>query len=112
MKKINPLRLFLKTIFIFALANLLFALWNPPVERLSAYNAIFPGRTRFAFGEIDNIDAHFASHEISAPKGENEFRVIIIGDSSIWGDGLESEQSLSTWLNKLQSECFSKDCKF
>ncbi len=112
MKKINPLRLFLKTIFIFALANLLFALWNPPVERLSAYNAIFPGRTRFAFGEIDNIDAHFASHEISAPKGENEFRVIIIGDSSIWGDGLESEQSLSTWLNKLQGECFSKDVKF
>ena len=112
MKKTNPLRLVLKTIFLFALANLLFALWNPPIEYLSMYNSIFPGRTRFPFDKVDNIDAHFASHEISTPKGENEFRVIIIGDSSIWGDELESDQTLSAWLNKAQSKCFSKNVKF
>ncbi len=112
MKKINPIRLFLKTIFLFILANLIFALWNPDIGRLSLYNSMFPGRTRFPFGEIDDLDALFASHEISAPKEENEFRVIVIGDSSIWGDELESNQTLSAWLNEFQTECFSKDVKF
>ncbi len=112
MKNIHPLRLFLKTIFIFIVANLIFALWNPPIGRVSVYNKILPGRTRFPFDAVDNLDALFASHEISAPKEGNEFRVIIIGDSSIWGDGLESEQTSSAWLNKSQFECSGKDVKF
>ena len=84
MKQIHPLRLLAKTLIIFLLANLIFALWNPPVGRLSLYNLVFPGRTRFPFATgprtvtIDNLDAMFASHVISAPKRKNEFRVIIL----------------------------------
>ena len=78
MKKINPVRLFVKTILIFVAANLLFAWWNPPAERFSLYNQLFPGRTRFPYGlgertvSITDIDALFASHEISAPKTKND----------------------------------------
>ena len=118
MKKIHPIRLLVKTTLIFLLANLLFALWNPPVEQISGYNSIFPGRTRFPFPEgertvsIDNLDALFASHVISMPKEQNEFRVVIIGDSSIWGDTIESDQTLSARLNELQFECSEKNIRF
>jgi hypothetical protein len=118
MKKIHPLRLLIKTILFFVLANFIFALWNPPVERLSVYNTIFPGRTRFPFPEgertvsIDNLEALFASHIISSQKGHDEFRVVIIGDSSVWGDTINSDQTLSAKLNALSFECSDKDILF
>ena len=118
MKKIHPVRLLIKTLLIFAVANLLFAWLNPPVERLSLYNHLFPGRTRFAYGlgdrtvSITDLDALFSSHEISAKKGENEYRVVVLGDSSIWGDGLESYQTAVTHLNEYQLTCKGKDVKF
>lgn len=118
MKKIHPVRLFIKTLIFFVVINLLFALWNPPVEQLSLYNRVFPGRTRFPYGlgertvTITDLDALFASHEISAPKGENEFRVVVLGDSSIWGDDLESYQTAVTYMNETPLLCAGKETKF
>ena len=118
MKKINPVRLFLKTLVIFTVLNLLFAWWNPPIERLSLYNHLFPGRTRFSYGwgarttSISELDALFASHEISEPKEKNEYRVVILGDSSIWGDGLESDETSIPRLNEYELICEGKDVKF
>ncbi len=120
MNEIRPMRLLVKAVGLFVLANLVFALWNPPVGRLSIYNTLLPGRARFPFGEgvvdtnitVDDMDAMFAAHVISAPKQADEFRVIIIGDSSIWGTLLHADQTLSAQLNKAQWACAGKSLRF
>jgi hypothetical protein len=120
MNTIHPLRLLVKAVSLFIIANLVFALWNPPVGRLSIYNLLFPGRTRFPFGTgvvdsnitVDDLDAMFAAHVIAAPKQKDELRVIIIGDSSIWGTLLYADQTLAAQLNKLQFSCAGKRLRF
>ena len=118
MKKIHPLRLAIKTLLIFVVANLLFAWFEPPVARLSLYNHLFPGRTRFAYGQgdrttsISELDALFASHEIAARKAEDEYRVVVLGDSSIWGDGLEHDQTAIKYLNEFGLTCQGKNVRF
>lgn len=78
--------------------------------RISAYNSIFPGRERFPFGEnsqvsynlsLYNLDAMFASHQVSAAGSAKEFRVFVVGDSSIWGILLKPGETLSEELNGL-----------
>ena len=107
---VHPLRVFLKGLLLFALFNLYFAAWNPSgLGKISAYNYLFPGRERFPFGEnpalaynlsLYDLDAMFASHVIAGgPKSPDEYRVILIGDSSAWGILLKPEETLSGQLN-------------
>jgi hypothetical protein len=50
----------------------------------------------------------FAAHEIqSTEKSEEEFRILVIGDSSVWGFLLEPTQTLSAQIN--QSETKTED---
>ena len=120
MTEIRPLRLLLKAAVLFILANLLFAAWNPPVGRISIYNTLLPGRTRFPFGEgvtdsnitVDDMDAMFASHVIAAPKAPGEYRVVIIGDSSIWGTLLRADETLDAQLNRTSFACTDKTLRF
>ena len=76
---------------------------------LSLYNRLFPGRERFPYGEnpqksnnmtINDLDAMLASHAASQPKGADEFRVFIFGDSSVWGTLLANNQTLAGQLNE------------
>jgi hypothetical protein len=47
-----------------------------------------------------DLDAMFASHVIAGtPKADDEFRVIIVGDSSVWGTLLKPEETLAGQLN-------------
>jgi hypothetical protein len=80
-----------------------------PLGKLSLYNSIFPGRERFPFGEtresynlsLFNLDAMFASHILAGTqKSPDEYRVLLIGDSSVWGTLLTPEQTLAGQLNK------------
>src|ERR1051325_2942511 len=93
----SSIRLFvvlLKAVLLFMLFNLAFMyLKNLPLGKLSLYNSIFPGRERVPFGEtpesynlsLFDLDTMFASHVISAAgKTPNEYRVFLIGDSSVW----------------------------
>jgi len=120
MNGIQPLHLLLKALGLFVLANLLFALWNPPVGRLSVYNLLFPGRERFPFGAgvadsnitVDDLDAMFTVHIISAPKRADELRVVILGDSSVWGSLLHADQTLAAQLNKSPITCAGKTLRF
>ncbi len=100
----------LKGLGLFLAVDFVFIAFNPSwLGSLSLYNRIFPGRPRFPFGEdpsqsynlsLFNLDAMFASHAISAhPKPANEYRVILIGDSSVWGILLRPEETLSGQLN-------------
>ncbi len=100
-----------KAFFLFVLLNLGFALIHPVqcLGRISLYNHLLPGRLRLPFGEdfeksynlsILQLDAMFASHEISAGvKPEDEMRVLLLGDSSVWGFLLGPDQTLSARLN-------------
>jgi len=77
--------------------------------KASLYNNLFQGRERFPYGEnpqesynmtINNLDAMFASHQVSRPRQADEFRVFIFGDSSVWGTLLSNEQTLAGMLNE------------
>ncbi|HET6821461.1 MAG TPA: hypothetical protein VFH34_02370 [Anaerolineales bacterium] len=102
--------LVLKAILLFVLFNLVFLFINDiPLGKLSLYNSIFPGRERFPFGEtresynlsLFDLDAMFASHVLAGTeKARNEYRVLLIGDSSVWGTLLTPEQTLAGQLNE------------
>ena len=77
---------------------------------ISLYNFVFPGRERLPFGEnpgesfnltITNLDAMLASHKISGDeKTKNDYRIIVLGDSSIWGFLQKPENTLASLLEK------------
>jgi hypothetical protein len=105
-------RIALKTLIFFIVFNLVFIFTNPLgwLGKVSLYNSVFPGRPRLPWGEapqraynltLNNLDAMFASHHISQPKQADEFRVVLIGDSSTWGFLLKPEDTLAANLNAL-----------
>jgi hypothetical protein len=99
----------LKATLLFVLFNFAFLFMNSlPFGKLSLYNFIFPGRERFPFGEtrqaynlsLFDLDAMFASHVLAgAEKTPDEYRVLLIGDSSVWGTLLAPDQTLAGQLN-------------
>lgn len=117
MKSISPSfarNVGLKALVLFVTLNLVFASGNalPALGRISAYNHIFPGRQRLPYGDapersynlsLYNLEAMFAAHEIVARnKPSDEFRVVIIGDSSTWGFLLRPQETLASQINQLQ----------
>jgi hypothetical protein len=100
----------LKGIGLFLICNWLFAIWNPGgLGKFSLYNHLFPGRERFPFGEnpaqsynlsLFDLDAMFASHVIAGgARPADEYRLILIGDSSVWGILLRPDETLAGQLN-------------
>jgi hypothetical protein len=90
--------------------NVIFALLNPmgTLGRVSLYNGVLPGRERLPYGEnsarsynlsTSNLPAMFASHVIARPEADDEFRVIIIGDSGTWGWLLNNKDTLAGQIN-------------
>jgi len=114
-KPVNSLRVLLKAALIYILLNLLFAWWDPPLGRLTAYNWLIPGRVRFPYSEspryysvdynnplIQDFDALFGAHIISADeKPTGEFRVLLLGDSATWGGHVTPEDMLASQINDL-----------
>lgn len=100
---------FLKTLLLFAVFNLLWAAFNPSLGNLSAYNLLLRGRERLPFGEdsassynlsLYDLDAMFASLKLAGtPKSRDEFRVFVVGDSSTWGTLLRPEETLAGLLD-------------
>jgi hypothetical protein len=105
------IRVLLKALVLFAILNLLLAVVSPlpALGQISAYNRLFPGRERFPFGEdpsaaynfsLYSFKAMFASHHVSSgTKPAEEFRVVVIGDSSTWGTLLKPEETLAGKLD-------------
>jgi len=100
-----------KGLILFLAVNLLFAAIPPGAfSRLSLYNSLFPGRERLPFGEniqrsynlsLYDLDAMFASLNLDKNKPPDEFRVLVIGDSSVWGTLLHPDETLSGQLTAL-----------
>lgn len=113
-QEIKPLNILIKGLLLFIIFNLVFAAWQPRLGQFSLYNAVFPGRERLPFGEnpkqsynlsLFDLDAMFASHVIAGEKkAEDEYRVIVIGDSSVWGTLLKPEE---TTVGQLSAENLS-----
>ena len=103
-------RVISKAVLLFILLSLLFAVITPleSLGRVSLYNWLLPGRLRLPYGEtpavsynlsLFNIPAMFASHAITEAPAEDEFRVLLIGDSGTWGWFLENSDTLAAQLN-------------
>src|SRR5579859_2268369 len=85
-----------KALALFIIFNVLYIVFQPLgfLEHLTVYNSIAPGRLRLPFSQNadasynlieTSLDQMLASHEIAQPKAPDEYRVILIGDSSVWG---------------------------
>jgi hypothetical protein len=112
---INFFKVLLKAGILFVLFNFAFVfVKSDSLGKISLYNRFFPGRERFPFGEtresynisLYDLDAMFASHVISGTdKQRDEYRVILIGDSSVWGTLLRPEQTLEGQLDSRFEAC-------
>lgn len=100
----------LKAAILFVAVSFIITLGDPlpTLGRFTFYNSLFPGRPRLPFGENPNeaynfslyqLDAMFGSHELASPKPADEFRVVLIGDSSVWGTLLKPNETLAGYLN-------------
>lgn len=109
----NLRNLLLKATALFVLFNVIYYVVQPLnlLNRLTVYNTLVPGRLRFPFSEssdvsysliVTNIDQMLASHVLARPKAADEFRVLMIGDSAVWGYLLEPTQSQAECLNAMQ----------
>jgi hypothetical protein len=112
---VGALRVLVKAFLLFVVFNLLFAWFDPPIGKLTAYNRLWPGRVRFPYAEspdyyqlgynapvIEDFDAMFGAHIISAgPKPADEFRVLLLGDSATWGGHVAPENMLAEQFNRL-----------
>jgi hypothetical protein len=107
----SAIRIGIKAFCLLIVFNFLF-IWIDPLPtlgRISIYNHLIPGRERFPYGEqpeksynlnLYQLDAMFNAHEIAgAEKSPNEFRVILIGDSSTWGFLLTPSETLASAIN-------------
>ena len=104
----------IKGILLFLLLNFAIALIPKGMNCgfVSAYNHIFPGRSRLPFGEnpkeaynlsLYDLEVMFASHEIDGKqKPSDEYRVILVGDSATWGTLLKPSETLSELINHEQ----------
>jgi len=106
----SPLRIFLKAMTLVLVVSLLFVFVDPmSLGKLTFYNHVFPGRERLPFGEdqqhaynlsLYNVEAMLASQAVSVSvPHDGEFRVFLLGDSSVWGILLRPEQTLAGVLN-------------
>lgn len=115
----RPVAILVKALCLFVLINIMFGLTKPSVADISIYNTLVPGLKRMPFGNysdpytvtVDSADAMFAAHEISAQKTPDEIRVALVGDSSIYGESLSSQDTLPGQWNELSPQCNGKKIK-
>ncbi len=102
-------RVVVKTVLLFGLLNAAYALLQPLplIGQVTLHNTLLPGRVRLPYGEnpaaynlsSNRIEMLFATHEIRQPKTADEYRVLLIGDSSTWGILLQPAETLAGQIN-------------
>jgi hypothetical protein len=95
----KSLRILLKAVLLFVVFNYAFAFVpDSALWKISLYNTILPGLTRFPLEK--NLDLMFDAHEIAkSPSRGNEYKVIVLGDSSTWGYKLNPDETFSSIIN-------------
>ena len=114
---INPWRVLVKGILLFLVFELALFSLAPNLGFINVYALLGMERQRFPINtldatdtplDVDNLDAMVASHIVSRPKAPNEFRVMILGDSAVWGLNLTLDQTLPSQINDLKLACGNK----
>lgn len=105
-------RVVVKAAVLFGVVNLIYGLTNPlhTFQKISVYNTLIEGRPRLPYSEnpsesynvtILRREGMFAAHELSGTKkADDEYRVFILGDSSVWGWLLDDDETYSACLNR------------
>jgi hypothetical protein len=97
---VRPFAVLIKALALFLVFNFTFALpIFRGIYRLSLYNTILPGR--YGFGGAADLDLMMAANMLSAPKEVDEFRVFLVGDSSVAGAGLDTRDKVVYLLDAL-----------
>jgi len=103
-------RVVLKAAVLVVLFNVLAAQFSPTWQRLTLYGVVFPARSRLPYAEnpsesynvtLASLSAMLAAHQITHTKAPHEYRVLLLGDSAVWGWLLAHDQTLSACLNAL-----------
>jgi len=104
----KPLRIILKSMILFVVFNYSFVFVpSSAIWRLSIYNSVIPGRPRFT--QEADLDFLFDTHEIaSSGRRPNEYKVLVLGDSSTWGSLLNPEETFSGIINSSNIETCRK----
>ena len=115
-------RVFIKALILFTAVNVVFAVFDPLpfIGQISLYNRFVPGRERLPYGEssaaynlsLNSLEAMFNSHTVSQPKADDEFRVFVMGNSSVWGVLLDNPDTLTGNLNAAALNIGGKRAKF
>lgn len=103
----------MKAAVLFVMLNALYVVTQPLtwLNRISVYNTLVAGRERFPFADfpaesynlsVNSLDQMFASHVIAQPKAPDEFRVVMLGDSGVWGYLLREDETQAACLNREQ----------
>lgn len=99
----------LKAILLFIALNALYVALEPlpALSRLSFYNSLLPGRERLPFSQNPNdaynvsvhrLEGMFAAHTINSAQ-DDDYNIVFVGDSSVWGWLLDPDQTLTACLN-------------
>lgn len=113
------LRIAFKTLILFVGLNVIYAALNPlgSLSQLTLYNSVFPGRERLPYADnpdqaynvsLARIEGMFASHVITARGGDTERRVLLLGDSGVWGWLLDTGETFSGCLNARDTQLSSQ----
>src|SRR5579871_5430328 len=101
-------RALVKALALLLIFDALFIALRPfdALQPLSLYGWLLPYRTRLflpvggdAYNQLMSLDTLLRAHEISRPKAQDEFRVVVLGDSGINGWGNEDSQTVSGLLS-------------
>lgn len=105
-------RVIAKTVVLFLLINGCYLITNPLawLSQLTLYNTAYPSRERLPYADnpddtysisLQKIEGLFASHELATnDKRDDEFRVVMLGDSGVWGWLLEDDETFAACLNQ------------
>ncbi len=115
---INPWRVLGKGVALFLVLEAAFVFSGVNLGKVNIYAPLGLQRERFPISthapadaalDVGSLDAMFTSHIVSRPKGANEFRVLVLGDSAVWGIGLTPDQTLPGQMDALNLACGNKN---
>jgi hypothetical protein len=94
----KSLRILFKAALLFLAFNFVFILVpNFALWKVTIFNTILPGRPRFTLE--NDLDFLFNMHEIASSPNRDEFKVVVLGDSSTWGFLLSPEETFFSQIS-------------
>jgi hypothetical protein len=90
--------------------NLLYLIVQPLDRGITLYNSVFPGRLRLAYVKEGHsalmvneyrLSRLLADHVLSRPKQADEYRILMLGSSELWGDSNLADETAPVMLDRM-----------